>query len=179
MSTVVVGRIKGLHGVRGAIKIESFCGPLSAIFNYRPWTLIRPGPIALGLDAQALAERSLTVQAPIKVHGSGETLVVRCVDIEDRDQAQAWLGSEIHVPKSALPKLKEGEYYWNDLIGLTVTNREGVLFGQITQLMETGSNDVLVIHGERERLVPYLPGQYVLDIDLGKREMIVDWDADF
>jgi 16S rRNA processing protein RimM len=178
MSTVVVGRIKGLHGVRGAIKVESFCSPQVAIFNYRPWTLMRPGPSALAIS-QGSPNTSLLVQMPIKLHSSSETLVARCNEIEDRDQAQLWLGCEIHIERQALPKLKPGEYYWHDLIGLTVSNQEGVVFGQIKQLMETGSNDVVVVQGERERLVPYLPGQYVIDIDLANKHMLVDWDADF
>jgi 16S rRNA processing protein RimM len=183
MELIVVGQVIGLHGVRGALKVRSFCSPPDGIFNYRPWTLVRPGPVVIqeiepDLESAALS-KLMVVNAPLKLHSTGAALVVRCADIEDRDQAQLWLGSEIKVPRAALPKLKPDEYYWSDLIGLEVFNREGQHFGRITQMMETGSNDVMIVNGDRERLIPYIPEQFVLQIDLAAKKLTVDWDADF
>jgi 16S rRNA processing protein RimM len=183
MDLIVVGQVIGLHGVRGALKVRSFCSPPDGIFNYRPWTLVRPRLLVVSEIESEIEDASpskiMLVHAPLKLHATGAALVVRCVDIEDRDQAQLWLGSEIKVPRAALPMLKPGEYYWSDLIGLEVFNREGLHFGRISQMMETGSNDVMIVNGERERLIPYLPGQYVLQVDLAAKKLTVDWDADF
>jgi 16S rRNA processing protein RimM len=162
---ITVGHIAGLHGVQGAVKVKSFCSPPEAVFNYQPWTITHS------------SGKSVTTRA-LKLRGSG-ALVARISDIEDRDQAATWLGAEVSVPRSALPTLKANEYYWSDLIGLRVINSEGVEFGQITGFIETGANDVIVIMGERERLVPYILDQYVLSIDLAANLMRVEWDADF
>jgi 16S rRNA processing protein RimM len=78
-----------------------------------------------------------------------------------------------------LPPAPEGEYYWTDLIGLTVINREGVTLGQVDHLLETGANDVLVVKGERERLIPFLLELVVLEVDLAQRMLRVDWEEDF
>jgi 16S rRNA processing protein RimM len=178
MSQVVIGQLGGLHGVQGALKLKSFCDPADGIFNYRPWTLVRPRSIALGPPVN-VAELVSAQMVPIKLRASGDQLVVRFSDIEDREQAALWIGSQIQVPRAALPKLKLGEYYWSDLVGLEVVNTEGVSFGHIKEMMATGSNDVIVVSGERERLLPYLPGQCVLEVDVPGRRMRVDWDADF
>lgn len=90
------------------------------------------------------------------------------------------MGADIAVKRSQLSgSMESGEYYWTDLKGLTVINREGVSLGQVDYLFETGSNDVMVLKGERERLVPYIWQQVVLDVDFLKGQMIVDWDMDF
>jgi 16S rRNA processing protein RimM len=89
------------------------------------------------------------------------------------------MGWDIFVSHEQLPKAASGEYYWSDLVGLHVENTEGVDFGGITGLLETGANDVIIVQGERERCIPFLQGQTVLSIDLNADKMIVDWDADF
>jgi 16S rRNA processing protein RimM len=172
MTDVVVGLVSGLHGVQGALKIKSFCSPPEGIFSYRPWIIV-----AKISPAQSEAPRLCIV--PMKIRASGNTLVARIAEIEDRDQAALWLGAEIRVARSDLPKLASGEYYWSDLIGLTVRNLAGVELGKITQMLATGSNDVMVVSAERERLLPYLPGQFVFAIDLAAGTMQVDWDPDF
>ena len=97
----------------------------------------------------------------------------------DRDAAQALYGAELWVARSQLPKAKPGEYYWADLEGLAVRNREGVGFGTVSHLFETPGNPVMVVAGERERLIPFLIGQYVDSVDLEAGLIMVDWDADF
>jgi 16S rRNA processing protein RimM len=170
MTDVVVGLVSGLHGVQGALKIKSFCAPPEGIFSYRPWIIV---------SENSLSESRRLSSVPMKIRASGHTLVARITEIEDRDQAALWLGAEIRVARSSLPKLNAGEYYWSDLIGLTVRNLEGVELGKITQMLATGSNDVMVVSAERERMLPYLPGQFVFAIDLAAGTMQVDWDPDF
>ena len=99
-------------------------------------------------------------------------------DVVDRDQAEALAGAEIWVPRSRLPAPKPGEYYWVDLEGLRVVNREGVLLGTVSHLFETAANDVIVVAGDRERLVPFLD-DFVLGVDFDARQVTVDWDPDF
>jgi 16S rRNA processing protein RimM len=164
---VVLGYIMGPHGVRGAVKVRSACEPASAIFNYRPWLLRTASGERLETTAKALSAKSANEQ------------IARLDAIEDRDVAALWQGAEICVARAALPDLAPDEYYWTDLVGLTVRTESGVTLGTIHHLFATGSNDVMVIHGDRERLVPYLPGQCVKHIDLAERTMVVDWDADF
>lgn len=167
-----MGQISGLHGIQGAMRIKSFCVPPERVFSYKPWTLVRPSRD--GVESAVLENIS-----PIRIRGAGTSLVARISDIEDRDQATFWLGALIQVPKTSLPKLASGEYYWSDLVGLRVSTLSGVALGTIESLFATGSNDVMVVRGERERLVPYLPGQCVINVDVEAGTMLVDWDADF
>ena len=186
MSDVVVGLVSGLHGVQGALKIKSFCEPAEGIFKYRPWTLARPeSSVSRNSAAKSISdlalppETTVLVGVPLKIRGAGTSLAARFPEIEDRDQAALWLGALISVPRACLPKLNTGEYYWRDLIGLKVENLQGVAFGVIEEMMPTGSNDVMVVNGDRQRLVPYIPGQFVINVDLAAGKMIVDWDPEF
>ncbi len=176
MTDVVVGLVSGLHGVQGALKIKSFCEPAEGIFKYRPWTLTRPG---VSDSIKNALEIPVLVGVPLKIRGAGTSLAARFPEIEDRDQAALWLGSLISVPRSCLPKLGSDDYYWRDLLGLNVENLQGIAFGVIEAMMPTGSNDVMVVSGDRQRLVPYIPGQFVINVDLAAGKMIVDWDPEF
>jgi 16S rRNA processing protein RimM len=89
------------------------------------------------------------------------------------------IGCEIGVRREQLPPTSPGEYYWSDLEGLTVVTVQGEMLGTVDHLIETGANDVMVVHGERERLIPFVMQQVVVDVDLGKGEIRVDWDKDF
>jgi len=105
--------------------------------------------------------------------------VARLADCTDRDQAQLLMGCEIGIRRDQLPALAPGEYYWNDLIGLRVFNTEGDDFGTVQQLLETGANDVLVVQGEQERLIPFVMKQVIVEVDLDQGRIRVDWDKDF
>lgn len=106
-------------------------------------------------------------------------MVAKLPGCNDRDAAAKLVGATIQVPRSALPKPKRGEYYWTDLEGLAVVTVEGVDLGKVSHLFATGANDVLVVRGERERLIPFVTGQFVKDVDLKAGRITVDWDADF
>jgi len=163
---LLLGRLHGAFGVRGEVKLESFTDPPSRIFRYQPWTL---------RDARG-AERTLA-----GAHGreGGKGLVAQLPGIDDRDAAEALRGSELWVPRSALPPPAPGEYYWVDLEGLRVVNLEGADFGVVSHLFSTGANDVLVARGDRERMIPFLEPDYVRSVDFDAGVVTVDWDADF
>jgi 16S rRNA processing protein RimM len=110
-------------------------------------------------------------------HGKG--VIARLADCENRDQAQALMGCEIGIRRDQLPGTAPGEYYWRDLQGLTVVTIKGELLGTVDHLIETGANDVLVVKGERERLIPFVLDQVIVNVDLDKREIQVDWDKGF
>jgi 16S rRNA processing protein RimM len=165
---VEVGRIVGLHGVRGGLRLESWTEPRTRIFQYRPWTLVMPTD-----------EEREFAGARGEAHGKG--LLAELPGIDDRDQAQALQGARIFVPRSVLPALAEGEYYWTDLEGLEVVTLDGTGLGRVSHVVATGANDVLVVreNSGRERLLPFVPGQYVKDVDLAAMRIVVDWDPDF
>jgi 16S rRNA processing protein RimM len=166
---VVMGRIVAPYGVFGWLKVLPDTETLDSLFDYGTWWV--------GKDNHW---QELTVEEA-KIHN--DVLVVKLQGIDDRDAAFACKGKQVAVPRDALPEAAENEYYWSDLIGLTVKNQQDVVFGQIADVFETGANDVIVVNGgesngERERLIPFT-AQVILDVDLVAKTMLVDWDADF
>lgn len=159
-----LGRITGAFGVRGEIRIESWTDPPSSIFRYQPWSLVR------GEQAMQLAG--------VRGKAHGDSLVACVPGLVDRDAAAQMAGWEIRVARSALPPPKAGEYYWVDLQGLDVVNVEGVALGSVDSLFDTGANLVLVVRGDRERLIPFVH-PHLQSVDMSARLIVVDWDADF
>jgi 16S rRNA processing protein RimM len=163
---VLLGRIVGVHGVRGELKLESYTDPRMRIFRYQPWQLGTGSGVVQVAGCQGRAQ--------------GKGIVATLPGIDDRDAAAALVGSDIRVPRAALPPAAPGEYYWADLEGLEVVTMQGVPLGRVSHLVATGANDVLVIgDGVRERLVPFLPGQFVTEVDIQGGRVVVDWDPDF
>lgn len=161
---LVLGEVSGVFGTRGWIKLHSHTRPRENIFQYDVWLIGHPG------DWQAFRVLDRRVQGP--------TLVAALEGIVDRDAAAALHRRTIAVPRERLPAAEPGEFYWHDLIGCAVVNRAGEDFGRVRTLWETGANDVLVVDGERRRLIPFVRGQYVEDVDLAARRIVVDWHAD-
>lgn len=151
--------------MRGWVKIFSYTDPPTHILNYPTWQLY-----------QREQWQTATV-AEGQVYNKG--IIARLAACQDRDQAMEFLGADIAVDRQQLPPLPDGEYYWHDLIGLTVLNRDGVSLGQVDHLLATGANDVLVVKGDRERLIPFLPERVILAVDLVERLLHVEWDVDF
>ncbi|MEW8368067.1 MAG: ribosome maturation factor RimM [Candidatus Thiodiazotropha taylori] len=162
---IIMGRVSGLFGVRGWIKIYSYTAPKEGILGYKQWYLKRQG------DWQQIKV--------IAGHPQGKGIVAQLAGYDDRDRAAELIESEIAVGRDQLPSLPAGEYYWTDLEGLRVETLEGVDLGRISHLFETGANDVLVVKGDRERLIPYTMGEAVQRIDLEAGLMVVDWDPEF
>lgn len=165
---VVLGRIAGIFGLRGELKVESYTEPREGICDYSPW-LLRQGDAA----ADQVVERVVEEGRP---HGKG--VVVRLEGVTDIDLARALIGSEVLVPRSALPPTAAGEHYWDDLEGMKVVTVDGVELGEVDHLFETGANDVMVVRGERERLLPYIP-DVIVEVDAERRTIRVDWDPEF
>lgn len=164
-SRVVLGRISGLYGVKGWVRIYSYTSPRSNILNYSTWFLGR---------GEEWERRGLEAGRP---HGKG--VVAKIAGCDDRDQAASLVHREIAVERSQLPEAAPGEYYWADLQGLKVVTPDGVDLGVIDRLFETGANDVIVVKGDRERLIPFLQGDVVRAVDLTEGVMTVDWDPAF
>lgn len=165
-NSILVGEISGVFGLKGWVKVFSFTKPRENILNYSPWVL-RKGNEQKQLDL-------------IDGQRQGKNIVAHLKGITDRDGAAELMGWQIFIDRSQLPESDAGEYYWADLIGLQVKNQQGEDLGVIDHLLETGANDVLVvIKGDQERLIPFLIGQTVQQVDLPAGKMVVDWDLDF
>lgn len=162
---VAVGRVGRPFGVRGWLHVHSDTEPGERLLEYRPWLLGGPGEWR-EVEVAESAARS-------------DGLVVRLAGVTSREQAARLVGADIGVPRHVLPPPEPGEYYWCDLIGLTVVTASGQVLGEVTDLLETGANDVLVVHGERERLVPFVEEQVVRAVDLTAGRIEVDWDPEF
>lgn len=171
---LTVGKITGCYGIKGWVKVYSFTDPQENFLHYGGWVIRRRrGPDeAIEFDAG-------------KRHGKGLVAHIRGVD--DRTVAESYLGLEVAVPADSLPVLEEGDFYWHELEGLQVwcaTGAGEVLLGTVSYLIETGANDVLVVAAsegsidERERLVPYLPGDVVTRVDTAAGRIEVDWFPD-
>ncbi len=166
---VVMGRIVAPYGVYGWVKVLPDTETLDSLFDYPTWWV--------GKGDQW---RELKVES-LKIHN--DVLLAKLTGVNDRDMAFACKGQQVAVPREDLPEPEENEYYWSDLIGLSVKNQQDVDFGKITDVFETGANDVLVVktdkeQGNIERLIPFID-QVVIDVNLEAGTMLVDWDADF
>ena len=159
-----MGRVTVPYGVRGWVNVQPDTEMLDGLFDYPVWWIQADG-----------VWREFSVEEA-KVHG--DHLVARLAGVLDRDQAFRLKGKPIAVPREQLPEPDEDEYYWSDLIGLEVENLQQLNLGRITDVFATGANDVMVVNGERERLIPYVE-QVVQQVDIDAKRMIVDWDADF
>ena len=160
---IALGYISAVHGIKGWVKVNSWTRPMEAILQYQPWLL--------GEDKK-----------PVKIvdgRKQGKGIAALLPGFEDREQAVSLVGLQIFVGRDQLPETDEDEYYWSDLEGLEVKTTNGELLGRVERLMETGANDVLVIRGNREHLVPFIQGQYVTRVDLEDGTIEVDWDPEF
>lgn len=162
---IVLGRVTGLFGVRGWVKVFSSTQPREGIAKYSPWQL------RLGDEW-----RSFVVESG---QSQGKGVIAKLEGVDDRDAAAALMGADIAIWREQLPAPREGEIYWADLEGLEVETVEGEVLGRVSHLLETGANDVLVVRGERERLIPFVREQVVREIDLQGGRLVVDWDPEF
>jgi 16S rRNA processing protein RimM len=163
---VTLGRVSGAHGIQGWLKVHSDTSPRENILDYSPWHLVRSG------------RREVWKVSAGRLRGKG--VVAKLAGCNDRDAAEALVGAEISIPRAQLPATTEpGEFYWTDLLGLRVQTVDGIELGHIERLFETGANDVIVVQGERERLIPYVWEQVVRSVDLEAGVMRVDWDPEF
>ncbi|WED42526.1 ribosome maturation factor RimM [Legionella cardiaca] len=162
---IVIGRFGRPHGIKGFVTVHSFTEPRDNILRYTDW--------------HAYINKQWQPLKLLHVEMNEKSILAQVEGYNEREQVAALTNVDIAVSREQLPILAEGEYYWHDLIGMQVVNQQGVLLGEVVEIMPTGANDVLVIEGEKRHLVPYLPGQFVADINSSQRIITVDWDADF
>jgi 16S rRNA processing protein RimM len=159
---VVVGKIGAPYGVKGWLKVTSFTASIPDILNFDPWYLDeKQGWKLVAIDDG-------------RQHGKG--VVVKFTGFDTPEQARLLTGRQIAIQRSQLPRLESQEFYWSDLEGLTVINQNNETLGKVIYLMETGSNDVLVIKGEKEMAIPYLP-DVIISVDLAEKIIRVKWDS--
>ena len=168
---IVIGRILGAHGIKGWVKVFSFTDPMEGILDYSPWLVTKAGRV-----------QSLAVEAGNR---QGKGLVALLEGFQDRNQAESLNGAEISIPRERLPALEEGEFYWHQLEGLKVVNESGEVLGIVDHMLETGSSDVMVVHpaqdsiDDKERLIPFVEGNTVINVDLDAECIRVAWEADY
>ena len=162
---VELGLVVGVFGLKGWVKVRSHTDPAAAILDYKPWFLAS----AAGWQARPRLEG----------RGHGAKIEVRFAGCERPEDAAALVGRALAVPRDQLPEPQEGGHYWFDLIGMEVVNRQGERLGRVERLLATGANDVLVVRGERERLLPWRLGEVITEVDRGGRRLLVDWQLDY
>lgn len=157
---ITVGKVTGHYGVKGWLKVYSYTQPMENIANYKTW--IVGGETIKGIKA--------------KKHG--KTVVVYFKGLDNREKSQAFVGKEVQIYSEELSALGGDEFYWRQLIGLSVVNTKGEALGVIDSLFETGANDVMVVRGEsgEDVLIPFILDQYVKSVDLDCKSMLVDWE---
>ena len=161
--SVLIGHISGVHGIQGWVKIHSLTEPREAIFEYQPWLL-------------GESQEEIRIKQGKK---QGKYLAALLENVNDRDQAENLVNRPIAVYRDQFPELPEDEFYWADLLGLAVSLEDGTKLGIIEKMLATGANDVMVVTGDRERLIPFVHGQYVKKVNLEEGIIVVDWDPDF
>jgi 16S rRNA processing protein RimM len=161
---VTLGRVSGVFGVKGWLKVQSYTEPRDNIVAFGAWTLRMNG-----------VDRAFEVEDG---HSHAGSVVAKLQDIDDRDRARDLVGADIVVPRERLPATEAGELYWTDLEGLEVRTTTGMVLGKVDHLLATGGNDVLVLDSTPERLIPFIHG-VVKDVDLAQGLIVVDWAPDY
>lgn len=162
---IILGQLSGLFGVRGEFKVFSYTDPREAIGDYPNW-LVR-------LRGEWVSHRLVDARRHAR------TVVARLEGIDDRDAAAALLRADVAVWREDLPPLGAGAYYWTDLVGLDVVTASGVRLGRVDRVFATGSNDVLVVCGDRERWLPFDTQSVIQSVEFATRCITVDWDPAF
>lgn len=162
---IFIGRIVGVHGIKGWVKLHSECRPREAIFRYKRF-----------LIKSDTSDEMRTIELKGgRLQGKG--LVAHFAEVNDRNQAYALINHSLFVTREQLPDLLQDEYYWHDLIGLQVINQQHKVLGTVKSLFETGANDIMIIdnHGQ-EILIPFILNHYIVDVNLLAKQIIVDWE---
>ena len=161
-----MGEISGVFGVKGWVKVFSYTEPREKIVKYKTWLLSR---------------RQNDYQATKVLNGrrQGKVIVAQLEGVTDPDQAFQLIGTKIVIERKQLARLPKGQYYWSQLEGLSVVTTDGVGLGKVSWLFETGSNNVLVVKGDRERYIPYIVDEVIVNVDLYTAQIVVNWDPEF
>jgi 16S rRNA processing protein RimM len=161
---VVMGRVTAPHGVHGWVRVRAFTADPAGLSRYLHWWL---------RDADGWTRRRVEAS-----EARAQGLYAKLEGCDDRSAAETLSKREVAVPRADLPATEDGQYYWTDLVGAQVLNREGAVLGSVESLLETGANDVLVVRGERERLIPFVE-PVIVGVDLERASIVVDWGVDY
>ena len=163
---VIIGRFGRPHGIKGFVSIVSFTEPRENIITYADWHFF-------GNDNQWQTINLLKTEINHKF------ILAKIDGYDTREQVGSLTNRNIAINRAQLKKLAPNEYYWHQLVGMTVVNQADELIGMVDDIMATGSNDVLIVTGKRRVLIPYLLGDVVLAVDDVRRIITVEWDLDF
>ena len=161
---ICVGHILGAQGIKGWVRIFSRTSPRENLVNYSPWVIEQ-------------GDKRTTVNVTGRTQG--KNVIARLEGCDTRTQAEALTGSQIWIAAAQLPGLQDGDYYWADLIGLTVESLQGETLGVVSSMLETGADDVMVVKGDRERLIPFVIDDIVHEVDIKGQRLVVDWLPDY
>jgi 16S rRNA processing protein RimM len=189
---IEIGRITDAWGIKGWFKVLPHSASPEALFSAKSWFLLppdRPMKPRRGTDAADAAQQAWNeplLLSILEVKDHSDTVVARAQGIDDRNASESLRGGRIHVSRASFPAAADGEYYWVDLMGLQVINREGVDLGQVRDLMSTGPQTVLVIEAAPEteggkpveRMIPFVAA-FVDGVDLPGKRITVDWQPDY
>lgn len=164
-SFIIVGQLGKTYGVAGWLKLNSFTSPFDNILDYDPWYYQKDG--------------KWVVLPVIDKQLQGNYIVVHLENINSPEAARLKTGTDIAIQRSQLPKLSKDEYFWCDLVGLNVITTTSLALGVVDRLFDSGANDILVIQGEKEHLIPYIKNHFIVQVNLPERLITVDWDPDF
>lgn len=161
---ICVGHVLGAQGIKGWIRVFSNTSPRRNIVSYSPWLIEQGDELK-----------------KVKIEGrvQGKNVIAKLEGIDDRTQAETLTGCQLYIDPQQLPGLQAGEYYWSDLIGLSVETLQAEPLGVVTTMLETGADDVMVLEGDRERLIPFVMDEVVREVDLDKRRLVVDWSPEY
>jgi 16S rRNA processing protein RimM len=160
-SDVELGRVIGAFGIKGWLRLHSYTAPPEGILRYKRWTI---------------GGREWNV---VDGHAQGIAVVAQLDGLDDRDIAAAMRGQVVGVPREALPKAKRGEFYWADVLGGEVVSTKGVALGTLTGVTHNGAQDVMVVSGDRERLIPFVAGPIVQSVDREAKRIVVEWEPEY
>lgn len=160
---IIIGRFGSAHGVRGEIRVQSHANPPENILIYTPWYIRKNNTWSIVTVTHSRTHQNVFL---VKIEG-----------VSDRDQAKHLTNQDIFIDRKQLPALPDGNYYWSDLIGLQVIDQEGNILGIIDHILETGSNDILVvINGKEETFLPYTD-DVIQQVDLEQKRIRVHWEG--
>tara|TARA_B100000586_G_scaffold24388_1_gene16051 strand:+ start:112 stop:627 length:516 start_codon:yes stop_codon:yes gene_type:complete len=163
---IYLGKITGVHGIKGWLKIQSFSSPPENILNYPSWIITNKGE-----------EDFYSIEQGRKQNNK---IVVKLEKIDDRNTAESLINSKIQILRSDLPKLSNENYYWSDLVGLSVLNSEETVIGKIESLIETGANDVMVIITLKDEriLIPFVMHEIIKEVNVELSYIKIDWSIE-
>jgi 16S rRNA processing protein RimM len=171
---IEVGRIQDAWGVKGWMKIHAFNNDPQAFFTSKRWYLQVPEPRAgVRINFEAFTGTVLFKVLEAKEHSSG--VVVTTLDVQDRTGAESLKGARIFIPRSSFPTPAKDEFYWVDLLGHSVINREGVVLGKVDDLHSTGPNTVLILG---KIMIPFV-SVYIDSVDHETKTIRVDWQENY